>query len=291
MKTKIVFILAFAFATISLVSCTSFWQMGTGTMREGVSSSLVNYLYPGGEKPPPYEDVVPVLNLPLRVGIAFVPPTGYTDIPGLSEAVKIELLDKVRGEFLERDYISSIQVIPETYMRGTAGFSDLEQIARLYSLEIIALVSYDQVVAVDDTTSSILYWTIVGAYFIEGSRNDVQTFVDTAVFHIASRKLMIRAPGVDKSAQKSTLVESSRELREARTESFKNAMSDMTTNLQMELDRFELRLKEDSTVAKVNKNAMPGGGGTIGLCVLLALCLVTLLRTEYWCRLFSGRTP
>ena len=283
MRAHRVFVIALACATLALVSCTSLWQMGTGTTRKGVSSSLVNYLYPDGEKPPPYDDIVPALVLPLRVGIAFVPTTGYTDIPGLGEVVKVELLDKVRAEFLERDYISDIQVVPETYMRGNRGFTGLEQIARLYSLDVIALVSYDQVVAVDDTRSSILYWTIVGAYFIEGSRNDVQTFVDTAVFDIATRKLMIRAPGIDKATQKSTLVESGQELREARSESFERAMSDMTTNLQAELDRFEIRLKEDPTVARVDNSAMRGGSGATGFSALLVLCLVAIIRREWRC--------
>jgi rhombotail lipoprotein len=277
MLTHRVVTLTCALAAVALASCTSFWQMGTGTTRKGVSSSLVNYLYPSGEEPPPYDETVPVLELPLRVGIAFVPTTTTTDIPGLSEATKMELLDKVRAQFLDRNYISDIQVIPDSYMRGSSGFSGLEQVARLYGLDIVALVSYDQVVATDDTKSSILYWTIIGAYFIEGSRNDVQTFVDTAVFDLATRKLMIRAPGIDKATQKSTLVESSQELRQARTASFDRAMEDMTTNLQAELDRFELRLKEDPTVAKVDSSAMPGGGGA-GTWMWPVLALIAILR-------------
>ena len=271
MKTHRVIILTCALAAVVLAACTNLWHAGTGTTRKGVSSSLVNYLYPAGEKPPPYDETVPFLELPLRVGIAFVPTSTVTDIPGLSEATKMGLLDKVRSQFLDRDYISEIQVIPDSYMRGSRGFSGLEQVARLYGLDIVALVSYDQVVATDDTRSSIMYWTIIGAYFIEGSRNDVQTFVDTAVFDLATRKLMIRAPGIDKATQKSTLVESSQELREARSASFDRAMEDMTTNLQDELDRFELRLKEDPTVAKVDSSAMPGGGGAFGLATLLGL--------------------
>ncbi len=68
---------------ILLAGCTSLWQatMGglsetsSGTMRRGVSSSLVEYLYPSGEEPPPFDDSVPQLNIPLRVGLAFVPST------------------------------------------------------------------------------------------------------------------------------------------------------------------------------------------------------------------------
>ena len=245
--------LTLSLASLALVSCTSFWQLGTGSTRKGVSSSLVNYLYPAGEEPPPY---------------------------------KIELLEKVRAQFLDRDYISDIQVIPDSYMRGSRGFTGLEQIARLYGVDIVALVSYDQVVATDDTKSSILYWTIIGAYFIEGSRNDVQTFVDTAVFDLATKKLMIRAPGIDKATQKSTLVESSQELRTARSDSFGRAMADMTTNLEAELDRFELRLKEDPTVAQVDSSAMPGGGGAIGFASVLALLLGIQARRKW-----PGRRP
>ena len=41
--------------------------------RRGVSSSLVDYLYPEGQVPPKYEETVPHLRLPLTVGLAFVP--------------------------------------------------------------------------------------------------------------------------------------------------------------------------------------------------------------------------
>ena len=60
----------------------------------------------------------------------------------------------------------------------------------------MALVSYDQVANTSEKTSSLLYWTIVGAYVVKGNKNDVQTFVDTAVFDMATRKLLFRAPGV-----------------------------------------------------------------------------------------------
>ena len=38
-----------------LISCTSFWQIGAPGTRGGVSSSLVDYLYPKGEIPPDFE--------------------------------------------------------------------------------------------------------------------------------------------------------------------------------------------------------------------------------------------
>jgi len=284
MKSSILLIAALAATMLTLGACTSFWQGTAGTTRQGVSSSLVEYLYPAGETPPPYEDNVPSLALPLRVGVAFVPPSSHSDIPGVGEATRIELLNEVRQHFIDLDYISDIQVIPDTYMQGSRGFTGLEQVARLYQLDIIALVSYDQVVASDDTKSSILYWTIIGAYFIEGSKNDVQTFVDTAVFDITSRRLLFRAPGIDTSTRRSTLVESNEELREERVESFDRAMADMTVNLQSELERFETKLRDDPTVAQVDHSGMGGGGGgafsMMMLLTLLLTSLVAALRTR-----------
>ena len=251
------------------------WQASSGTSRGGVSSSLVDYLYPDGEEPPPYSEAVPQLNIPLRVGLAFVPATRSTEYPVLSEATKTELLGRVRQQFLEREYISEIEVIPDAYMRTGRGFSTLDQIARMHSLDVMALVSYDQVAALDDTTASFLYWTIIGAYVVEGSQNEVQTFVDTAVFDIPTRKLMLRAPGIDKTTSKSTLIDVNEELRKSRTASFTKAIDDMTQNLTAELDRFEVRLKEDPTVAQVTPRS---GGGSVSSAFLFLLLAIIYIQ-------------
>jgi len=136
-------------------------------------------------------------------------------------------------------------------------------------------VSYDQVVATSDTTSSFLYWTIIGAYVVEGSKNDVQTFVDTAVFDIPTRQLLFRAPGINKSASKSTLIKSSEELRDTRTESFGRAIDDMSENLVTELNKFEFRIQNEPAVAEVIPRSGGSGGGATSLvtCLLLSAAL------------------
>ncbi len=273
----------FVFCSIAvfIAGCTTMWQDYSGASRRGVSSSLVDYLYPDGEEPPPYSEAVPQLNIPLRVGLAFVPATGATEYPVLSQATKTELLGRVRQQFLDREYISEIEVIPDAYMRTGRGFSTLDQIARIHSLDVMALVSYDQVVASDDTRASFLYWTIIGAYVVEGSQNDVQTFVDTAVFDIPTRKLMLRAPGIDKATTKSTLIEVGEELRESRTASFTKAIDDMTQNLTAELDRFEARLKEDPTVAQVTARTggtSRSGGGSVSSAFLFLLLAIMYIQ-------------
>lgn len=270
MIKKIIILLSVILTSFFLTSCTNYWfELIGNNVRQGVSSSLVDYLYPEGEIPPEYDENIPNLNLPLRVGLAFVPAQS-NNIEGLSEANKNSLLEKVKESFSDREFIKEITVIPDTYLRSGKGFQTVEQVARLYHLDVMALVSYDQVAHVDDTKSSILYWTIVGAYFVKGSKNDVQTFVDTAIFDVKTRKLLFRAPGINRVEATSTLVNSTEEMRKAREKSFFLAISDMTDNLRTELDSFKERIKKDKSVAVTYRPGY-GGGGAFGPSIIVML--------------------
>ncbi|HEY5643817.1 MAG TPA: rhombotarget lipoprotein [Woeseiaceae bacterium] len=252
---------------IVLSGCSSLWNF-SGETRTGVSSSLVDYLYPDGQVPPDVEDSIPHLELPLGVGIAFVPSPAYAS--PISEASKIELLEEVKAKFVDRDFIGRIEVIPDTYLRSSKGVAGMQQVARLYGVDIMALVSYDQVAVSEDNPSSFLYWTIVGSYVIKATSNEVQTFVDTAVFDVGSGRLLIRAPGVDRMSQRSTLIEAGEAVRKTREASFAAAMEQMTVNLDAELGRFTERVKQDPQVAQVEWKPGSGGGG-FGIAMLLLL--------------------
>ena len=125
--------------------CSSMWS-GTSRKTER-SSSVVNYLYPGENNPlPPTE--VPVLRLPLRVGIAFVPSgntRNYYQDHSITEVQKTALMERVAAEFKGRDYIQSIEIIPTSYLRPAGGFANLNQVRSLLGVDVIALVAYDQV--------------------------------------------------------------------------------------------------------------------------------------------------
>lgn len=253
---------------LSLAACTGLFGYGG---RQGVSSSLVDYLYPGGEEPPKQEGVIPHLQLPLTVGLAFVPSRSqHTQV--LSEAQRITLLNDVKAAFSDRDFIREIIVIPDAYMRSGRGFTALEQTARLYNLDVMALVSYDQITHTAERRSALLYWTIVGAYYVKGNKNDVQTFVDTAVFDVASRKLLFRAPGTNETRSSSTLVDIERDVRIAQQKGFELAMADMTVNLDKELSVFKDRIKEDRSV-RVSRAGDEGGGAAVDAGFLLLLAL------------------
>lgn len=262
---------------MALSGCTALFQPGLGSeMRTGTSSSLVDYLYPAGETPPEPSAAIPRLNLPLRVGLAFVPATrSRTDI---SEATKAELLDGVRRAFVEYDYIEHIEVIPDTYLRASNGVSGMQQVARLYGVDVMALVSYDQVSVASDNRKSFLYWTIVGAYVIKGTDNEVQTFVDTAVFDVASAKMLFRAPGINKDLASATAIESAELARRQGEASFRSAVADMTTNLGTELGRFEERVAQNPQLAEVNWKQEKGGGGSLHPLFVLLFALLAIGR-------------
>ncbi len=257
-----------------ITGCSSLWNLG-GETRSGVSSSLVDYLYPAGQVPPDLQDTIPYLQLPLRVGIAFVP--GQSGRGAISEATKMRLLETVKSEFNDREYIEHIEVIPDTYLRSSRGVNGMQQVARLYGVDVMALVSYDQVAASDDKPASFLYWTIIGSYVIKATSNEVQTFVDTAVFDVSTARLLFRAPGLNKVSDRSTLIASDEVVRKAKESSFSAAMDQMSQNLTLELDLFQKRVQEDPQVARTEWK--PGhGGGVFGLWFLLVLTGLSVCR-------------
>lgn len=257
-----------ALVGIVLAGCS--W-MFTNDMRTGSSSSLVDFLYPDGQVPPEVSESIPEIRVPARVGIAFVPTHGSSP---LSAPDRRRLLEQVREAFIGRSYVERIEVIPDNYLQPRGGFDSLQQVARLHGVDLVALVSYDQVAFTEDTNSSLLYWTIVGAYVIQGSSNETRTFVDTAVFDLGSRQLLFRAPGSDTATERSTAVGAQQTRRELAGASFERAMAEMTVNLDAELERFRERIKRDQSVRVVSRDG--GEAGSLGAAGLLLLLLGAL---------------
>lgn len=259
--------------SVLLCGCTAlFGDMNRG-VRSGESSSLVSWLYPKGEIPPQKNDDVPVLNVPLRVGLAFVPPkNNFANSYYVSEAHKTELLAKVRESFSSKPYINHIEIIPQYYLENVKGIDGMQQLARLMNVDVMALVSYDQVVHNFDTSQSLLYWTIVGAYVVEGSKDEVHTFVDLAVIDVNTGKLLLRAPGIDKQGSRSTLVKNAENLRRSREKGFELAMATMNSNLEIELDSFRERIKKDQSVKVQTRSGYGGGSFSSWFGMLIVLC-------------------
>jgi rhombotail lipoprotein len=275
-----------------LLLLLSLFLAGCAGQQTRAHSSVVDYLYPR-QSNVVVQPSTPVLNLPLKVGIAFVPEqsaqrgginlwAGVSASAALTEEKKTELLDKVAEHFRKYEFVSEIEVIPSAYLTPGGGFANLDQIRTMYGVDVIALVSYDQVQFTDEGLLSLTYWTLVGAYIVSGEKNDTSTMMDTAVYDIASRKMLFRAPGTSNVKGRSTPVNLSEELRADSLKSFEEAAGKMTANLDTQLTNFKEKIKnQPEQVTIVHRPGYSGGGGAFGgieLLLMLLLGIATLQR-------------
>ena len=271
MKKNTFFVMLMVFV---LTSCSALVSNNAGkNMR---SSSLVDFLYPNEDSRATYKPEIPVLKLPVTVGISFVPSKDWR-ANGIESQNEVELLERVKKSFLQYDYIDRIEVIPSTYLKGGEGFSALEQVGRLYDVDVMALVSYDQVTQTYENNAALLYWTIVGMYVIPGNENTIQTFVDTAVFDIKSKKMLFRAPGISKLEKRTTAIGIDETLNEKSLEGFNLAVTDMSLNLDAELARFKTRVKEEK-IAKIENKDGSSSAGAFSVFILVFISLLVLKR-------------
>jgi rhombotail lipoprotein len=141
--------------------------------------------------------------------------------------------------------------VPSLYLEPGGGFVNLDRIGALLQVDVIALVSYDQVQHADASGWSFLYWTGIGAYVIEGDRYDVLTALETAVFDIRSRRLLMRAAGTSNIKGSATMIGFAARSREARLASFERAVEQMIGNLHGEVKSFRERAPTDPKVKLV----------------------------------------
>jgi len=239
------------------------------------TGSVVDYLYPNSKNVPVMQASVTQLRPPVRVGIAFVPGSGWGNT--LTEEQKMKLLSRVKAAFSKHEYIGSIEIIPTTYMRAQGGFENLDQVARMFNVEVVALLSYDQVQFNDTNALAVLYWTIVGAYVVHGDKYDVQTMVDASVFDVKSRKLLFRAPGTSQVKGNASMAGFSEASRAARGEGYDKAVEQLIPQLQTELDGFRERIKSDASFQVANKEGYKGSGALDGWMIALAAVLAALV--------------
>jgi len=269
---------------VSILFVTLFGGCATGTTKN--ATSVVDYLFPN-TKDPVVTPGIPTLTLPLRVGIAFVPSDGsghsrrsgvfasYQDgSPALTEKRKSNLMQEVADHFKKYPFVKDIEIIPSAYLRPGGSFANLEQIRTMYGVDVIALLSYDQVQFTDEGTLSLTYWTIVGAYVIPGEKNDTQTMLDAVVYDIPSRKMLFRAPGLSRIKGSATLVNQSEELRADSGKGFDEAAKEMIVNLDEQLTNFKVKVKERPEEFKVVNSPGYSGGSGGGSIDLLSLLLV-----------------
>jgi rhombotail lipoprotein len=251
----------------------------TRAIHTGASTSLVDFLYPKGGPPPADHQNLPVLPVPLRVGLSFLPERAGTEAP--DPAQREQILERIAEHFKSRGFIGQIVIIPDYYLQGSRGFEGLAGIERLYGVDVMALVSYDQVGYQDDTRSSIGYLTIVGAYFLHGTREDVTTLVDLAVVDPNSRTLLLRAGGTDTRARNTALIGSGTVARNQNTDSLNAASTQLIEHFDVALTQLEADIKAGKSEVQVTHRAgYTGGGGAFGLLGLSGLALAALFQVR-----------
>lgn len=246
------------------------------------SSSLVDFLYPDG-KAPPDEDALPVLRVPLRVGLAFLPSRNANADTQLSAAHREQLLETIKKRFSEKKFVTEITLIPDYYLASKGGYEGLAGVQRLYKTDVMALISYDQVTHTGDNDLSLGYITIVGAYVLKGTRHDISTLVDLAVVDPSSQSLILRAGGTDTRHDNTTLVAEDRKTRASRAESFNAATTQMVEHFDAALTKFETDVRDGKAQVKVvNRDGSPRrsggmGGGAFSYEWLTALAVLLVL--------------
>ena len=264
-----------AIGVLLLLSACGNFMDGRGQKQVG---SVVDYLYPDAKEAPRMQAGVTYLRPPVRVGLAFAP--GANRTAGIGEIEKLALLERVKSSFAQHDFIASIEVIPTSYLRPGGGFANLNQVAKMFNVEVVALVSYDQVQFTESNMLSVLYWTIVGAYVIHGNQYDIQTLVDASVFDVRSQKLLFRAPGMSQVKGSASAIGLGASARAGRNDGYGQAVDDLIPKLQTELENFKAKLKSDSSIRVENKAGYKGGGslGWLDLAMLGLLAALFALR-------------
>jgi rhombotail lipoprotein len=248
---------------------------GCATVNTQRRASVVSYLYPKSAGPVE-RPTVPLLALPLDVGIAFVPEDGASPYyqAQFTESDKLTLMNEIANHFRKCPFVRCIELIPTQYLTAGGGFENLEQINTMFGTEVITLLSYDQNQFTDQGLLSVSYWTLVGAYVVRGERNDTVTMIDAAVYHVPSRKMLFRAPGTSRIRHSSTPVNLSEQLRRDSGTGFKLAATNLTANLQTQLELFQEKVRNSPEEYTVIHKPGYTGIGKMDAGVLLLLIVI-----------------
>ena len=267
MKRKSISLLIACLASLPIIALMSGCSVATGSTKH--VTSTVDYLYPNMNDPI-VKPGIPVLALPLHVGIAFVPGEGggnygrglpkfnvhspaSDSVFVLTEQKKTALMQEVADHFRTYAFVKAIEIIPSAELTPRGSFADLDRIRTMHGVDVIALLSYDQAQFTDEGLLSLTYWTIVGAYVIPGEKNDTHTMLDAVIYDIKSRKMLFRAPGTSHIKGSATPTNLSEQLRADSDKGFTEAAKSMIINLDEQLARFKEKVKENPTEYKVIK--------------------------------------
>lgn len=233
------------------------------------ASSALDFLYPEGSGAGEPARAV-TLSLPVRVGIGFAPSASRESDP-IAEELKQNLLEQVAAAFRSHEGVGRIEVVPSLYLKAGGGFDNLDQLAATLGLDLMALVSYDQLQVTESSRASWTYLTVVGPLLIEGEKNDTRTVMDAVVYDIPSHALLFRAAGDSTVNERSSPLNEARTRRRMGEQGFRHATTDLIASLNTALAAFEEQAKAGTVrgagtpaIAMYDQSGrqVSGGGGT-----------------------------
>ena len=234
-------------------------------------SSLMDYLYPKQQSAPVPNPAGARLKLPLKLGIAFVPggSSSWRVQNLMAPGQEKPLLDVVKQSFKDKPWVADIKLVPSTYLRTGGGFENMDQVARMYGVDVMALVSVDQIQYTDPRWYSFTYLSVVGAYVLPGDANDTRTLIDAAVYDVASHTFLLRAPGQSQMKGSSTWAHREVQLREHSAKGLQLAMTDLARNLDTEVASFKAEIasgdrKDVDVVDRQGVSLRQSGGKNFG---------------------------
>lgn len=241
-------------AAIGLAGCESGLKERS-QQRHG--ASVMEYLYPGESTT---AVVAPAdlaqLRVPLRIGVTFVPSSALASA-GATDAQQQQLLDGVVKAFERYPFVGELKIIPTQYLRAGGGFTDLQRAATVFDVDVVTLLSYDQVQFTEKTRASAWYWTLIGAYLVQGDQYDVHTMIEASVLDVKSRRLLFRAAGTSVTRGEATMSNVAEATRAARTTGFRQAVDQLIPQLQASLAAFREKARAGAA-AGVDLKLPPG---------------------------------
>ncbi|MFT7218096.1 MAG: rhombotail lipoprotein [Paraglaciecola sp.] len=210
-------------------------------------ASVVSYLFPETQEVPILNSNIAQIMVPFRIGIAFVPDNGSPEYR-LPENKRLQLAGQVGDAFSGYPFVQEIVPVPSVYLKPEGGFANLERVASLLSLDVIALISFDQMQNSGASGWSFLYWTGIGAYIVEGDKYAILTSVETTVFDVKSQRMLMRAGGISTIQGTATLVGFAEHARAARTQGFVDAIDEMIKKLHLEVKIFREKAVKDPMI-------------------------------------------
>jgi len=274
-------------AQLAAYLVTALLLAGCGAENRAARTSVMEYLYPAKPEAPAPDPRGANLRLPVDVGIAFLPRERGWARSAFAVEDEVALLERVRATFHGKDWVRRIQIVPSLYLTTSGGFAEMEQIARLFAVDVLVMVSIDQVQVSHDNPLALTYLTIAGAFLIPGNNDETRTFVDAAVFAPETRTFLLRAPGRDRRRGMSTGMGVDGSLAHDAHQGMAAAMAEMTVNLEREVDAFatEVRAGQRTDVEIADRQGVSlRQGGGIGGWYLLIACAALAVIGAPWTR-------